>query len=95
MSDSPDFVTLDEAAAWVKRTKSTLKKHRKNGCPQPDVKGGGGKPNEWRWSTIRPWLEQEFGRKLPKIIPAGTPDAQLRQIEDRINSAELKSFIGF
>jgi hypothetical protein len=67
------YVTLDHMAAMVSRSKRTLEKlktRRKNPLPGPDVEGGGGKPHEWKWRSIRPWLEQEFGRKLPEQFPA-------------------------
>jgi hypothetical protein len=66
--EAVDYVTLDQAAAMVHRSKRTLE-HRKRGpnpLPDPDLEGGGGKPHEWKWGTIRPWLEQEFGKKLPE-----------------------------
>jgi hypothetical protein len=72
-SDEPQYVTLDQAAARVNRHKKTLERrvNRKGSdAPPPDVEGGGGKPHEWRWSTLRPWLEKEFGRKLPDRIPS-------------------------
>jgi hypothetical protein len=67
------YVTLDQAAALVSRSKRTLEKYKqreKNPLPSPDVEGGGGRPDEWRWTRIRPWLEQEFGRSLPEQYPS-------------------------
>lgn len=67
------YVTLDQAAASVGRSKRTLEKLRnrkKNPMPDPDICGGGGKPNEWLWAIIRPWLEKEYGRTLPAVFPA-------------------------
>jgi hypothetical protein len=62
------YVTLDQAAAAVQRRKDTLRKNPR--LPLPDVDGGGrGKPNEWLWSTIRPFLEHEYGRELPERFP--------------------------
>jgi hypothetical protein len=90
LSDSPppaaaqpgQYVTLDNLAAIVSRSKRTLEKRKvreRNPLPPPDVEGGGGRPDEWLWPTIRPWLEQEFGRKLPERFPGdrfaeGRPD---------------------
>jgi hypothetical protein len=71
---SEQYVTLDQMAGLVNRSKRTLekRKRRKNTpLPDPDVAGGGGKPDEWKWSAIRPWLEKEFGRQLPEQFPAG------------------------
>jgi hypothetical protein len=62
------YVTLDQAAALVNRSKSTLER-RKAKMPAPAVKGGGGRPSEWLWSELRPWLEKAFGRLLPEIPP--------------------------
>ena len=62
------YITLDMAAAIVNRAKSTLRKYPD--LPEPDVNGGGkGKPNEWLWKNIRPWLEKKFDRPLPEIFP--------------------------
>jgi hypothetical protein len=62
------YVTLDQAAALVNRNKRTLERKKKK-MPAPAVKGGGGKPTEWIWSELRPWLEKEFGRRLPEVPP--------------------------
>jgi two-component system nitrogen regulation response regulator GlnG len=67
------YVTLDQMAAIVNRTKKTLenrKRCKRNPLPPPDVEGGGGKPDEWKWTTVRSWLEQEFGRQLPEHFPS-------------------------
>lgn len=61
----PDLVTLDQAAASVNRTSDALRHYRKRGMPEPYVKGTKGKPNEYLWSEMRPWLENVFGRRLP------------------------------
>jgi hypothetical protein len=66
------YVTLDKMAAIVNRDKKTLerRKTRKNNpLPAPAVEGGGGKPDEWIWSNVRPWLEKEFSRPLPEQYP--------------------------
>ncbi len=66
------FVTLDQMASLVNRSKDTLERrlNKKNTTmPQPDVEGGGGKPHEWRWDRIRPWLIKEFKRDLPERYP--------------------------
>src|SRR5262249_43949052 len=74
------FVTMDQAASMVNRGKKTVErylndpKYQKRRPPPPDVEGGGGKPHEWRWSVIRPWLESEFGRKLPEHYPGRNPN---------------------
>jgi hypothetical protein len=70
----PDqYVTLSQMAAAVSRSARTLEKlkaRRENPLPPADVEGGGGKPSEWLWSAVRPWLEAEYGRQLPKRFPA-------------------------
>ena len=71
--DIKQYVTLDRLAAIVGRSKRTLEKLRTrkaNPLPDPDIDGGGGKPNEWVWSMIRPWLEAEYKRVLPEHFPA-------------------------
>jgi hypothetical protein len=71
-SATSDYVDLDQIAAVVNRSKSLLeklKRRKKNPLPDPDVKGGGGKKDEWIWSRIRPWLEAEFSRHLPETFP--------------------------
>jgi hypothetical protein len=67
------YVSLDNMAAIVNRSKRTLerlKSRKKNPLPAPDVEGGGGRPDEWDWSTVRAWLEKEYGRQLPKRYPS-------------------------
>lgn len=75
----PQMVTLDQAAAIVHRSKRTLEKYlydpalvRRYAMPPPSLEGGGGRPHEWEWSVIRPWLERVFRRPLPERVP-GTP----------------------
>jgi hypothetical protein len=62
------YITLDQAAALVGRSKRTLERYKRK-MPSPAVEGGGGKPAEWIWSELRPWLEKEFNRLLPEIPP--------------------------
>jgi hypothetical protein len=67
------YVTLDQIAAVVNRSKRSLERYKTrktDPLPTPDVEGGGGKPAEWDWENIRPWLEREFGRTLPKRYPS-------------------------
>jgi len=64
------YVTLDQIAASVNRSKRTLERLKQQGkMPLSDVEGGGGKPDEWVWSGIRPWLEKQFGKLLPERFP--------------------------
>ncbi len=66
------LVTLHQAAAMVNRVKKTLERYKKDDStmPQPRVSGGGGKPDEWAWAELRPWLEKTFERPLPERFPA-------------------------
>jgi hypothetical protein len=70
------YVTLDQAAALVNRSKKTLERAiNKQGseAPPPDVEGGGGRPHEWCWSKLRPWLENTYGKILPERLPTRVP----------------------
>jgi hypothetical protein len=65
------YVTLDQMAAVVSRSKKTFERLKQQAqLPLPDVEGGGGKPDEWVWSRVRPWLESKFGKKLPERFPS-------------------------
>jgi hypothetical protein len=67
-----DFLTLDQAAALVQKSKRTLeryKKKTKGTLPLPTVEGGGGKADYWSYATIRPWLVKTFGFPLPEAFP--------------------------
>ncbi len=64
------YVTLDQAAAVVRRSKRTLERYKGKGMPAPLVKGGGGRPAEWDWADLHPWLQKEFDRVLPEEFPA-------------------------
>ena len=66
----PQMVTLLQAASMVNRQKRTLEGYKQE-MPKPKIRGGGGKPDEWLWDDIRPWLERKFGRELPKHFPGG------------------------
>jgi hypothetical protein len=60
-------------AGIVSRSKRTIERlAAKTSFPLPDVAGGGGKPNEWKWSMVKPILESEYGRKLPEVFPTDT-----------------------
>ncbi len=63
----PEVVTLDQAAALVNRMADGLRHYRKRGMPKPFVRGTKGKPNEYLWSEMRPWLETTFDRKIPEV----------------------------
>ena len=64
-------VTLSQMAAIVNKSKRTLERLRDNGrLSAPAVKGPKGTAHEWRWSDVRPILEDEYRRKLPETFPA-------------------------
>lgn len=64
-------VTLLQMAASVNKSKRTLEKLRDKGeLPPPAVKGGKGRADEWRWSSVKPILEKIFTRPLPEKFPA-------------------------
>ncbi len=71
---SPQYVTLDQMAAKVNRTKKTLERWylkgtKKGKLPEPDVEGGGGNPHEWLWSKVREPLEKLSGKIMPEVYP--------------------------
>jgi hypothetical protein len=73
-ADSPDMVTLDQAAAAVHSNKRTLERMKdREGFPAPAVKGKPGRAYLYDWSRLRPWLESEFNIRLPEKFPARRP----------------------
>ena len=66
-AELPEVVTLDQAAALVNRKAAGLRHYRGRGMPKPLIQGIKGKPNEYRWSEMRPWLEKTFNRKIPEV----------------------------
>lgn len=66
------FVSLLQMAAVVGgSSKRTLRRMYDDAkLPDPDVPGQRGKAHQWRWSTVRPILEQLFNRPLPAKFPA-------------------------
>lgn len=63
-----DLVTLDQAAAIVRRQKRSLERYLKD-MPRPRISGRRGQPSLWLWSELRPWLEEAFGFRLPDRYP--------------------------
>lgn len=69
-AEPADYIDLDQAAALVNRSKKTLERALADGkMPPPDIEGGGGKKHEWIYGKLRPWLENEYGKKLPPRPP--------------------------
>jgi hypothetical protein len=62
------YVTLDQCAAVVRRSKRTLDKYRDK-MPPAAIEGGGGKASYWLWSDMRPWLQVRYGLTLPATYP--------------------------
>jgi hypothetical protein len=52
----------------VNRTSAALRHYRSLGMPKPFVGGTKGKPNEFRWDEMRPWLEETFCRPIPELL---------------------------
>jgi hypothetical protein len=66
-NELPEYVTLDQAAALVNRTSDGLRHYRRKGMPKPVIQGAKGRPNEYLWSRMRPWLEKTFNRQIPEV----------------------------
>ena len=67
-----DYVTLQQCAGIVNRSKRQLERWKTNDTafPTPEIIGDNGEADEWSWATIRPYLETKAKRKLPAIFPA-------------------------
>ena len=68
------YVTLDQMAALVNRSKKTLERWYLKGTskgklPEPDVEGGGGNSHEWIWSRVREPLGNLSGKIMPELYP--------------------------
>ena len=67
-----DLVTLNQVAPLAGISKRSLERHLRHGrIPEPDVRGGGGKPHKWFWKKLRPGLSAVAERPLPEQFPAG------------------------
>jgi hypothetical protein len=75
-AETRDLVTLNQAAAIVKRQKRTLEVYKTKGeLPPPAVEGRPGQFDLWDWKVLRPWLEKTFNMKLPKVFYANRRNA--------------------
>lgn len=85
-------VRLSQAAGVAGRSKRTLQNWQKDDAdfPLPVVEGGGGKPAEWRWGDIRPYLEKRVGRPLPEWHPADVNRADFAKEYPGIDAPEAK-----
>jgi hypothetical protein len=71
-SEADQYVSRDQAAGLLKIAKKTLERAMNlpgSGAPVPDKEGGGGYAHKWKWSRLRPWLEQYFGLELSDRFP--------------------------
>jgi len=69
-NEVPQYVTLDQMAVLSNRSKKTLERWLSGGkLPQPDVEGGGGKPHEWLWLSVRESLASHSGKEMPERYP--------------------------
>ena len=71
----PQYITLDQSAALVGKSKAALEKYKKKQGPKmlpaPAVKGENGQADEWDYQQVmKPWLEQNFHRRLPERCPS-------------------------
>jgi hypothetical protein len=65
-------VTLDQAAAFVNRSKHSLRKYK----DLPDQVNPGrkrGQPGEYYWDQMKSFLEKHFGRRFEDIPPSARP----------------------
>jgi hypothetical protein len=79
-TDAEWYIDLAGMAILVKLTTRGLEhyKNKKDPIPDPDRPGGGGKKDEWKWLTVRPWLERTFNRDLSWVNPENRPGAGIR-----------------
>lgn len=67
------LVMLGPCAAIVQRKKRSLenyRNHAKYPLPLPEIRGEGGQPSFYKWSEMKPWLEERFSRHLPDVPPS-------------------------
>jgi hypothetical protein len=69
-----DLVTRAEICQLLKCSPKTLSRKLNapnSSSPNPFVTGSGrGKPDQWSYRVIHPWLEKVFGTDLPEIFPS-------------------------
>ena len=66
----PQLVSLQDMATLVRKSKSTLERHKcQLPAPKVKVKPGSGKADLWDWAEVRPALESIFARLLPQRYP--------------------------
>jgi hypothetical protein len=69
-TEVPDLVTLDQAAAVVRKKKRTLERFKTSGeLPAPVGKSTEEGADMWDWKVLRPWLENQYRMRLPERYP--------------------------
>ncbi len=69
-SEVDPLVTFATVAPVTGLRKRTLDGYlRKGKLPDPDIRGGGGRPHKWHWSRLRPDLEKVSRKILPEKFP--------------------------
>lgn len=64
------YVSLQQMAEYCKVSKRTVERWKTGGkLPFPDIEGGGGRADNWKWEAVRPTLEQLTGRVMPERFP--------------------------
>ena len=67
--DDTPLVRLSQACSLTKGAVSPHTLKKRTDKPEPDVPGGNGKANLWRWPKIRDWINSEYGTSLPERFP--------------------------
>jgi len=69
---APQYVSRDQLALICGlRSKKTIERWLEDGkLPPPDIEGGGGKPDQWIWATVREALATETRKILPERFPS-------------------------
>lgn len=68
------LVSLNQIGALVNRTKDTMR-HYVPRMPPARHAGVRNHAALWAWDEVRPWLEGQFGRRLPERFPSWEPPA--------------------
>jgi len=74
-SNAPQYVTRDQIAAIVGKSKDTVANWFNDDpkAPEPSIEGGGGKAHAYIWADIRAWLQNRSARILPQRYPSTLP----------------------
>lgn len=70
-TDVESYVTLLQMAAIVNKTKKCIQNLKYRGkLPPACIQSGPGQAHEWKWSVVKPILEDHFCRVLPETFPS-------------------------